>query len=319
MFRFSSGIKDERDEKEISVAFITSTKSIVVKKSFIEVDLALNGNKSSEYSSALGDNIRADITWTNNMPVSVFDVEIEIKFLGASLNELSISADKGFYNSSTNTLTFSGETNSDLASLNPGESGMARFSFASLGQSSGNVFKNPEILLDISVKGKRVSENQAPQTINSSLSRTVKFISDLLLAPRSVFFVGPFTNTGPVPPKVENETTYTIIWTITNSSNIVDNTIVTATLPSYVRWTGNVSPTSEKISFNPVGGKITWDVGSIKPKSDISSTGQKEVAFQVAFLPSLSHIGDMPVLVNEQTITGTDRFSETEISSTKKS
>ena len=318
VFRFSSGIKDERDEKEISVAFITSTKSIVVKKSFIEVDLALNGNKSSEYSSALGDNIRADITWTNNMPVSVFDVEIEIKFLGASLNELSISADKGFYNSSTNTLTFSGETNSDLASLNPGESGMARFSFASLGQSSGNVFKNPEILLDISVKGKRVSENQAPQTINSSLSRTVKFISDLLLAPRSVFFVGPFTNTGPVPPKVENETTYTIIWTITNSSNIVDNTIVTATLPSYVRWTGNVSPTSEKISFNPVGGKITWDVGSIKPKSDISSTGQKEVAFQVAFLPSLSHIGDMPVLVNEQTITGTDRFSETEISSTKK-
>jgi hypothetical protein len=318
VFRFSSGIQDERDEKEISVAFITSMRSIFVKKSFIEVDLALNGDKSVEYVSALGDDIRADITWMNNMPVSVSDVEIEIKFSGAALDKLSISADKGFYNSSTNTLTFSRETNSDLASLSPGELGRAKFSFASLGQSSGNIFKNPEILLDINVKGKRISETQVPQTIDSSISRTVKLASDLLLAPRSLFFAGPFTNTGPMPPKVENETTYTIIWTITNSSNIVDNTTVTATLPSYVRWTGNTSPSSEKISFNPDGGKITWDVGSIKPAADVSSTGQREVAFQVALLPSLSQIGEMPVLVNEQTITGTDRFSETGISTVKR-
>lgn len=318
VFRFSSGVQDENDEKQISVAFATTLKSIVIKKSFIEVDLALNGNESSEYVSGLGDNIRADITWTNNMPVSISDVEIEIKFSGASLNKLSISSEKGFYNSSTNTLTFSRETNSDLASLNPGELGRAKFSFASLGQSSGSVFENPEILLDIDVKAKRVSESQVSQTIDSSISRTIKLESDLLLIPRSVYSTGPFTNTGPIPPKVEKETTYTIIWTITNSSNIVDNTVVTATLPSYVRWTGKTSPTNEKISFNPVGGKIDWDVGSIKPKADVSSTGQREVAFQVALLPSLSHIGDMPILVNEQTITGTDRFSETELNVTKK-
>lgn len=318
VFRFSSGVQDEKDEKEMGVAFITSLRSIVVKKSFIEVDLALNGDKSSEYVSGLGDNIRADITWTNNIPVSVSDVEIEIKFSGASLNKLSISSEKGFYNSSTNTLTFNRETNSDLATLNPGELGRAKFSFASLGQSSGSIFKNPEILLDISVNAKRVSENQVPQTIASFIKRTVQLESDLLLTSRSVYSTGPFTNTGPVPPKVENETTYTIIWTITNSSNVVDNTVVTATLPSYVRWTGNISPSNEEISFNPVGGKIRWNVGSIKPKADVSSTGQREVAFQVALLPSLSHIGDMPILVNEQAITGIDRFSETEITAVKK-
>lgn len=317
VFRFSSGVQDERDEKEIGVAFITSVESIVVKKSFIEVDLALNGDKSTEYVSTLGGDIRADITWMNNMPVNVSDVEIEIKFSGASLDKLSISADKGFYNSSTNTLTFSRETNADMASLSPGESGRAKFSFASFGQSSGNVFGNPEIFLDINVKGKRISESQVPQTIDSSINRTVKLASDLLLAPRSVYSTGPFTNTGPVPPKVENETTYTVVWTITNSSNIVDNTTVTATLPSYVRWTGNTSPANEEISFNPDGGRITWNVGSIKPKSDVSSTGQREVAFQVAFLPSLSQIGEMPIIVNEQAITGFDRFSETQINAVK--
>jgi len=121
-----------------------------------------------------------------------------------------------------------------------------------------------------------------------------------------------------MPPKVESETTYTVIWTINNSSNTVDNTIVTATLPSYVRWVGQTSPINEDISFNSVGGQITWNVGSIKPKADVSSTGQREVAFQVALLPSLSQIGDTPVLVNEQTIAGNDRFSETAIQAIKK-
>jgi hypothetical protein len=318
VFRFSSGIKNEKDEKEIGVAFITLLKSVIVKKPFIEIDLALNGDRSPEYVSALGNIIRADITWVNNMPVSVADIEINIKFFGAPLDKLSISADRGFYDSSTNTLTFSRETNNDLASLSPGKSGQAKFSFASLGQSSGSIFKNPEILFDISVKGKRISENQVPQIINSSLKKTIKFASDLLLTSRSVYFSGPFTNTGPIPPKVENETTYTIIWTINNSSNIVDNTTVTATLPSYVRWVGQISPINEDISFNPVGGQITWNVGSIKPKADVSSAGQREVAFQVALLPSLSQIGNAPVLVNEQTIKGNDRFSETTIQSVKK-
>lgn len=317
VFRFFSGIQDEKDEKNLGVTFITSTKSIIVKKSFIGIDLALNGDKSPEYISALGNEIRADISWVNNMPVRVADVEIKIKIEGAPLDKFSIFADQGFYNSSDNTILYSAETNSALASLDPGESGMAKFSFSSLGQSSGNIFKNPKIVFNVSVKGKRVSENNVPQEINSSVIKTIKLASDLSLTSRSVFFTGPFANTGPIPPKVENETTYTIIWTINNSSNIVDNVSVTATIPSYVRWTGKTNPSNEKISFNPLGGQIIWDVGSIKPKVD-SGSGQREVAFQVALLPSVSHAGDMPALVNEQTIRGFDRFTETEIGGIKR-
>lgn len=317
VFRFSSGIQDKKDEKNIEVAFITLMKSIAVKKSFIGIDLALNGDKSSEYVSALGGEIRADVVWVNNMPVRVADMEIKIKIEGAPLDKFSVFVDKGFYNSSDNTIVYNRETNKDMASLEPGESGMAKFSFSSLGQSSGSIFKNPKIVLSVSVKGKRISENNVPQEINSSVIKTVKLASDLTLTSRSVFFVGPFANTGPIPPKVENETTYTIIWTINNSSNIVDNAIVTATLPLYVKWTGKTSPLNEKISFNPIESKIIWNVGSIKPKAD-SGGGQREIAFQVALFPSVSQIGDMPVLVNEQMVKGNDRFSETEINDTEK-
>ncbi|HJL55656.1 MAG: hypothetical protein QGH85_02290 [Candidatus Pacebacteria bacterium] len=318
VFRFSAGVKSERDEKELGVAFTTSIKSIIIKKPFVGVALALNGDQSSEYVSGIGNEVRADITWTNNMPVRVADGEIEVKLKGTALDKFSISVDKGFYRSSDNTIIYSRETNNELASLEPGESGRVAFSFSSLGLSSGSLFKNPEIILDVSIKGKRVSENQVPQEINSSITRTVKLASDLLLTSRAVYFTGPFTNTGPIPPEADKETTYTVIWTITNSSNIVDGTRVVASLPSYVRWVGNVNPSSESVTFNPVGGQITWDAGSIKPKSDVASSGQKEVAFQIAFLPSISQVGSAPILLSGQMITGLDRFASVELSSTRK-
>ena len=317
-FRFSAGVASEHDEKELEVAFTSYMKSVTIKKPFIGVALALNGDQSLEYVSGIGNEIRADITWANNMPVRVADGEIKVKLSGAPLDKFSISADRGFYNSSDNTITYSRETNDALASLEPGEQGRVTFSFSSLGLSSGSIFKNPEIILEISIKGKRVSENQVPQEINSSITRTIKLASNLLLTSRAVYFVGPFTNTGPIPPVVEKETTYTIIWTINNSSNIVDDTKVVATLPSYMRWIGQINPSSEAVTFNPIGGQITWDAGSIKPKSDIASSGQKEVAFQIAFLPSISQIGRVPILVNEQTLTGLDRFTEINIGSIKK-
>jgi len=318
VFRFSSGVAREDDEKELGVTFITSMKSIVIKKPFVGIDIALNGDRAPEYISAAGDKIRADIIWTNNMPIKVSDAEIEVKLSGTALDKFSISADGGFYRSIDNTIIFSGETNSDLISINPGESGRATFSFASLGASSGNIFKNPEMFIDINIKGNRISEGQVSQKINSTLSRVVKLSSDLILTSRAVYFAGPFANTGAIPPKAESETTYTIIWTITNSSNIVDNILVTATLPSYIRWTGQTSPSDESIIFNPIGGKIVWDVGTVKPRSGILSEGQREVAFQVSFLPSIGQINSSPILVNEQEIIGLDRFTDKEISGGKK-
>ena len=317
-FRFSSGVAKENDEKELGVTFITAMKSIVIKKPFVGIDLALDGDRASEYISAAGNKIRADIMWINNTPIKVSDVEIEVKLSGTPLDKFSISADKGFYRSIDNTIIYSGETDSNLISINPGESGRATFSFASLGISSGNIFKNPEMFIDISVRGKMMSEDQVPRKINSTLSRVVKLSSDLILTSRAVYFTGPFTNIGTIPPKAESETTYTIIWTITNSSNIVDNTIVTATLPSYIRWTGQTSPSDESITFNPIGGKIIWDVGTIKPRSGILSEGQREVAFQVSLLPSIGQINSSPILVNEQEIIGFDRFTNKEIGGVKR-
>jgi hypothetical protein len=317
IFRFLSGLQSEKDENEISAAFITALQSITIKKPFISVDLALNGDASPIFVAQSGKEIRADITWFNNLPVSISDGEIQVKLSGQPLDRFSVSADQGFYRSVDNTIIWSRETNTDLATINPGETGRVSFTFASLGLSSGVILRNPEITLDISVKGKRVSDDRVPEEINSTLKRVVKIASDLLLTSRIVHFVGPFQNSGPIPPKAEKETTYTVIWTVTNSSNDVDSTRVSANLPSYVRFMNVVNPQGEKVTYNPIGGNVTWDIGTIEAGGGTLSGSQREVAFQIALLPSISQISDVPVLVNEQTITGSDRFTETAVGGTK--
>jgi len=79
-------------------------------------------------------------------------------------------------------------------------------------------------------------------------------------------------------------------------------------LPPYVRWLGVVSPSSEKISYNPVGGEISWNVGDVDSGTGINIPS-KEISFQVMLLPSVSQIGQTPDLTTEVVVTGKDMFT----------
>ena len=53
------------------------------------------------------------------------------------------------------------------------------------------------------------------------------------------------------------ETTYGIVFTLTNTTNKIENAKLTAVLPSYVRWVGVFSPASENLSFNQNDSSVT--------------------------------------------------------------
>lgn len=101
---------------------------------------------------------------------------------------------------------------------------------------------------------------------------------------------------------------------MTNTSNDVNNAKVTASLPAYVTWLGVVSPQSEDLTYNPVGGEIVWNIGDVKAREGISSS-PKQVSFQVSLLPSLSQLNAKPSLVKNIVLTGEDDFTGTLINS----
>lgn len=310
-FRFSVGVQDEFDVKKLATTFVTSTRGITIQRPFISTNLTLNDKREDSYVFRNGEKIQGEISWKNNLAEVISDAQIEVRVSGSSVDESSVIVERGFYNSVTNTVRWGKDTSPDFAIVNPSQSGIVRFSFSTRNISALGL-RNPEVKLEITVRGRRESEDNVPEQIESVLTRSVRLTSDLLLTPRLLHNTGPFSNQGVLPPVAEKETMYTVTWTVTNTANHVSGVKVVGELPSFVRWVGNFSPGNLNVSFNPNTNQVTWDVGEVAQGVG-TSISPKELAFQIGFTPSLSQVGEIPTLVHTQVIVGFDQFTETQI------
>jgi len=128
------------------------------------------------------------------------------------------------------------------------------------------------------------------------------------LSSKALYYEGPLTNTGAMPPQANKETTYTIVWQITNGTNDLSNVKVHATLPAYVTWKDVVSPDGEKIKYDSQKGEITWIAEKVEAGTGISKS-PKEVAFQIGFIPSITQVGLFPTLITGAILDATDDFT----------
>ncbi len=314
VLRISVGTPSPKDERIIGVVYNGLTETISITKPLIRLDIVIDGNRSSEYVSPQNRSILVDVSWQNSTPTKVTDAVIEVRFSGIALNRYSIYAsDGGFYRSSDNTIVWEKTGNPSLAVAEAGARGMVSFGFSpiALGVDVSRGLKNPQITLEVIMRANRISETSGQQSISTLVKRVVKFDSDLRLTSQALYFSGPFKNTGPIPPKADTPTTYTVKWSVRNSSNSISNAVVKTTLPIYVTWLGQVSPNGEDVSYNASRTEVTWNVGRI------SSGGTREAAFQVSLLPSLSQLNIFPLLTGDSTLVGQDDFTKSSLSDRK--
>lgn len=311
IFKFSTGLQSKDNEKNLETTFTALSQSIIIKKPFLGITLTLDGDSAPEHITDFGKQVRGEVIWVNNLPTPILDASIEVLLAGSVLDKASVQANEGFYQSAGNSITWDKTNLSDLVRIEPGESGRVSFTFNSLPiQSLGTASsKSAAISLTVNAGGRRVGDASAPEVINATASKQVKFSSRLGLATRISHSNTPFTNTGPIPPQAEKETTYTAYFTVTDSSNIVRNTTVVARLPNYVKWVGAKSPGSEDISFDPTTRTITWNIGDLRP----TGSAGRMVAFQISILPSISQIGAAPEVVKAPILTAEDQFTKTKI------
>ena len=314
-FNFNLGSQSSSDNLNIDVPFASSFSSITIRRPFVSADLFLDGEDTPEHVSKAGSSINGVIKWQNNLPYEVSDISIVVKIVGNDVNKFSFQVSSGFYKSADNTVIFNKTTNPVFASLQPGQVGESDFNFSSfdIGSITGAGLVNPVISLDISVSGQRVGYQAGQTDILFSDSRKIKITADPQIFAKALYYVGPFKNNGPIPPKAETETTYTITWTVTNPLNNISGAIVSATLPPYVKWLSNISPTQEKLNYNEGTGLVTWNLGSVQAGAGIVSTA-REVSFQVSLLPSVTQINTSPDIISNATLTAKDNFTLTSVS-----
>ena len=312
VFKFTVGTPDKLNSNSIGTTFSAYSSTVTIKKPFIGINLAINGNAASEVAIQSGRQTRADIFWQNNLATQVYDAVIKIKLRGGILDKSSIQVQNGFYNSTDNSITFDKTQSGKLASIAPGEGGNTSFTFSTFSSQTktGSAFMNPDIYMDVSVMGKRVQGSNVPQELLYSDSKDIKITSDMRIVSNGYRTNGPFENSGPIPPRVDQETTYTVIWTVANTLNDANNVKVTAQLPSYVKWNNLTSPSSEDISFDQSSSQVTWNIGNIGAGAGFTSPS-REVSFQVSLTPSLSQAETTPTLVSNVVLSGMDTFANT--------
>ena len=312
IFRFIAGSNDDATDPEVKLPFITIPQTLTVKRPFIAGNITVEGKSGSNIAVAAGSRISGTVSWQNNLSDSVSDVEVTLTLAGPSLDEDSIQGQGAFFQSVNNSLVWSKDDNSELESVASGANGTFQFSFLTRSPGEGGVLiTNPTIDLNLTVRA--VREAGEPETILSAASTKVTVASALSLSTEVLHFSGPFTNFGPMPPQAEQETTYTVRWTVRNSANAVGNGQVVATLPTYVRFVA--AEAGSGISYNEGSRTVTWSLGEIKAGAGYTSS-PRTGAFQVELLPSESQVGQSPALSSTPELTGQDRFANVNLSAT---
>ncbi|MES2471173.1 MAG: hypothetical protein V4526_03000 [Patescibacteria group bacterium] len=311
VFKFSVGVQNPKQDRIMGAEFAVKEQVVRIKKPFVSVNLVLNGNSSSnELVSNFNEPIRGEVIWFNNLPIAINDAEIHLKFSGGAFDKSTVNPEEGFYRSSDNEIVWDKKTVKNLAAVGAGESGRVTFTFIpkDMGSLIGKPLVNPQMNLNVSVKASRLSETNVPETIDSSAVRVVKIAPTVSLVTNLTRSDTPFEQSGPIPPEVEKTTTYTVVWTVYNTSSIISNAKVESFLPPYVKFLGKISPTGSDLKYNPTDGKLVWNVGTV-PAYSAANTNKKEVVFQIGFEPSANQEGSSPMIVDDVTLTAVDNFT----------
>lgn len=319
-FRLAVGRPDKDNERAVGLAYSTIFKTLTIKKTQVDLDFSINGDFSPEFVADPNEELRVDINWINNLPVAVTAAEISMKLSGELFDRTRVSPSGGFYQSLDNTIVWNKLTQPTLNLLPPGEKGRVSFDLNVLPLSSfrGVLPQNPVINLDLLFRGRKTDDESAKEPIETKLSKQIKINSVIQLSANVLYRSGVLQNRGPLPPRIGEETTYTVVWSVVNSFNEVKDVMVKATLPAYVKWLGAVSPSEEKVEFDAGDGEVRWALGRVSAGQGFANQ-PREVAFQVAITPSLSQVRESPVLVSKPELEGVDAFTGARLTSSKNS
>ncbi len=314
IFHASAGPEKTNDKSELGVVFNSFRHSLFIKKPFVETKLFVNSEYKKEYAVSTKSAIIGVIEWTNNLKTSVNDLEIKAKFSGNAYNPRNIKVEPGFFDSKSNTIIWDKNIDETFTEISSGKSGNISFTLSpsSVFGANGNLLVDPTINVEITVLGKQTESGSALKNLDIVENKTIKLISDLSLITKSSYTGGPFKNTGPYPPKPEEETTYTITFSVANTTNNISKAKLVTSLPPRVSYKNLISPKDEKLTFDAVTRELVWDIGTIPRETGLSGA-KKEISFQVSYTPSLSEVDLIPTLVNKSTLTGHDDFANVDL------
>jgi len=303
-FHFTVGTASTAQNQTPAVTYMTQDATVTITAPFITTTLALNGDTSANTVINSGSRQSVTVSYINTLGTSVENATVAVAMSGSAIDYDSIQTANGFYRSADHTVVFSRDTDPSLATLAPSAHGIGTFTFSTLAPEI--LPPSPTITFTTSVSGTRSGQTNATEVMSTSATKTAKVATTVVLLSSSFHNSGPLSTSGPIPPRADQATIYTIIWNVRSWGSAIAGGMVSAILPSYVSYTGVTS--NKGFSYNQRSHTVSWNTG------DLTQGGSAQGAFQVSFTPSTSQKGSVPSLTGKASFSGYDRFAGVQVS-----
>lgn len=296
---FTAGIPRGDNKRELGVQFGTATHAVSSESPFMFVSLF---DGAEVVTAKLGARVQVRVDYENTSQEVIKEAKIKVALSGSALADSTIDPGDGVFDAGSNTILFTKSEISDLGEIAINDTGSIPFDIFL--PASG--VEEPEIVISVSVEGKTAQTKQ-DYSITNLAEAVIRIETAVSLSGGVYYFGGPIDNTGPLPPAVGEETTYSVKLSLQSTTNPVEDIEVKGVLPTGVEWTNKFSPASEQVTYNSLTREVSWFPGRIFPSGNTSS--RREMYFQVALTPFSSQALTTPNLFENIRFVGTDGFS----------
>ncbi len=320
---YVSGNSGDRRELEVAVMQQQKQETFTLRKiahvvsvtsSQLTVAQSFNNNSEGKLTVAAEQRVDGVVQYKNTGTTGLTDAIVKVKFEGTGLDISTLKLNSGAYDPTTNTLTWTAASLPALKSILPGTEGKIAYSFNILPfakfplQPNG---KNQQLTATASVDSPDLPKptGQTRQVISDRFFLPVT--TGVLLGMDAFYDDGRLgiTSTGPIPPRVGEQTTYTLRTRIGSSLNDIENTQIVIVLPDGVSYTNQFYKTAGDIDFNARTNTMTWTIPLLEGLVG-RAVPSHELNMQVAITPGGNVRGQVVPFVKSIQVRGTDSFTD---------
>ncbi len=270
----------EVDGRELAQTQLQSYTDVL--QSDVSISLAANGATDAVAIDQDG-TLRVSLSLDQNDDVDPEDVSVLLSFE----SEDSFPIDWSEANLDGGTLTsdgvvWSGEDVGNLLNLT--------FPIEAVGAGDTDQF---EIMAIVTSGGDTVRSSPIEVSINSEavLDASVRYYDE----------DGQALGSGPIPPSVDQETSYRVYWVVENDLHTLQDVRVSATLPPHVTWSDKTNTDLGSISYDSASSTVSWNISELS-----TAITHLESYFTVSITPDSDDVGSFVKLTSSSDLIAND-------------
>lgn len=289
-----------------------SQRATTLGSPYVDIVQTVNPNIVSA-----GDNLKYTISFRNNTQVRIGEGSLRVQLDSKLLDLTRLDTRGADFDPSTNTIIWRANTVPQLKTFAPNEQGEVSFSVPVKKIIPIENFQDVNYIIKTNTT---FESDEVPTTlgVNKILqgnSSEVK-LATRIIPKASIFYKSKdssIINSGPIPLKIAQSTSFTVNLEIQNLTNDVSGVVFKTSLPANVVWTGQSLASNGNITYNEKTKEIVWNVGKVPSNTGLLRPLYRAL-FQIAITPTINQLDQEPRLLNKIDYTAKDDFTGIDLS-----